>query len=108
MSKDPFSTNVDQLALDEPLSPESVLVLPPALRAQAIARLGPQTWPKPPSRVPERVPEIEADETPPFADESLMRTMAVVATGRIAQLGLIFAVVTIVTLAMSLVAQAFR
>jgi hypothetical protein len=108
VSKDPFSTSVDQLGSDEPLSPESVLVLPPALRAQAIARLGPQTWPKPPSRVPERVPEFARDETPLSPDESFMRTVAVVATGRIAQLGLIFAVVTIFTLVMSLVAQAFR
>lgn len=108
VSKDPFSTNIDQLALDEPLSPESVLVLPPALRAQAIGRLGPQTWPKRPQCVPEVVPEVRSGETPVLADESFMRTLSVLAAGRVVQLGLIFAAVTILTLAMSVVAQAVR
>jgi hypothetical protein len=94
--------------LDEPLSPESVLVLPPALRAQAIGRLGPQTWPKRPQRVPEVVPEVRSGETPVLADESFMRTLSVLAAGRVVQLGLIFAAVTILTLAMSVVAQAVR
>jgi hypothetical protein len=108
MSNGPFSTDVDQLASDEPLSPESVLVMPAELRAQAIARLGSQTRPGPPARVPERVPGIASAPAPVVAGDSFIRTVGVVATGRIAQLGLIFAVVTIFTLAMSLVAQAFR
>ena len=37
-----------------------------------------------------------------------MRTLSVLAAGRVVQLGLIFAAVTILTLAMSVVAQAVR
>lgn len=84
---------------DEPLSPELVLVLPPELRAQALARLGAPVWPAPRPR---------AVEVAPAVDEPLARALGGVLATRVAQLGLIFAAVTIVTLAMSVVAHAVR
>jgi hypothetical protein len=92
--------NVRQFALDEPLSPELVLVLPPEIRAQVLASLGPPRWPRPPSR----------DTTPPAAParEAFARSLGMLLVARTAQLGVIFATVTILTLAMSLVAHAFR
>ena len=69
------------LAPDEPLSPELVLILPPALRAQALAALGPPVWPA--SRP--RLREAPSPVVVPFHRS-----------------------VTLVTLAMSLVAHAFR
>jgi hypothetical protein len=92
--------NVHQLALDEPLSPELVLVLSPELRAQALARLPPPFWPKPRPKVVE-APVVHLDE--PFA-----RSLGAVTVARLTQLALIFAVVTILTFAMSLVANAMR
>jgi len=136
--------NVDQLAAHEPLSPESVLVLPPELRVQAIARLGPPNWPTPRPRVPERVakrvceplaehvpehlagrvleyvaksvPEHVVEHVPeyPPAEDSvlsnapLLRSLGTVVAGRVVQLGLIFLAVTLVTLAMSVIAHAMR
>jgi hypothetical protein len=152
--------NLDQLSADEPLSPESVLVLPPELRVQAIARLGAPSWPTPrtaapqpvPERVPERrtahvpkraaarVPERVAEhvpervaarvieylpesfpehvaervpEQPPreehiFFDPPFLRSLGTIVAGRAVQLGLIFLAVTLVTLAMSVVAHAIR
>jgi hypothetical protein len=91
--------NVHQLAPDEPLSPELVLVLPPELRAQALTRLGPPVWPTP------RRSAVEAIARP---DEPFERSLPVVLATRVLQLGLIFAAVTIATLAMSLVAHAVR
>jgi hypothetical protein len=89
----------NQLAPDEPLSPELVLVLPPELRAQVIARLGYPVWSKP----LRRAPEISAPvEEPPLL--SLWRMVG----ARVAQLALLFVAVTIVTLAMSAVADAIR
>jgi hypothetical protein len=91
--------NVRQFALDEPLSPELVLVLPPEIRAQVLASLGPPRWPTPRSRdIPPAAPARE-----PFA-----RSLGMLVVARSVQLGVIFATVTILTLAMSLVAHAFR
>jgi hypothetical protein len=91
--------NVDHLAPDEALSPELVLVLSPALRAQAVARLGPPAWPAPPRRV--------AAFEPPAADP-FARSLGQIVVARVVQLGVMFAAVTILTLAMSLAAHAFR
>lgn len=121
---------------DEQLSPESVLVLPPVLRAQAIARLAPPNRPtsRPhvrervaehaPERVVERVLEYVAEsppehavehvpESPPLEAHALpgelsLRSLGVLVAGRVVQLGLVFLAVTLVTLAMSVVAHAFR
>jgi hypothetical protein len=91
--------DVDQLAPDEPLSPELVLVLSPALRAQAVARLGPPVWPTPRLRL--------ARVEPPAADP-FERSLGQILVARVLQLGLMFAAVTIVTVAMALAAHALR
>lgn len=91
--------DVDQLAPDEPLSPELVLVLSPALRAQALARLGPPVWPTP----RRRLNVIEPPASEPFA-----HVLAKMLVTRVVQLGMIFAAVAVLTLAMSLAAHAFR
>lgn len=91
--------NVDQLAPNEPLSPELVLVLSPPLRAQALARLGAPAWPAPRPRVP--VASTPIDE--PFA-----HSLGEIVVARVVQLGLIFVVVTALTLAMSVIAHAVR
>jgi hypothetical protein len=92
--------NVEQLAPDEPLSPELVLVLSPQLRAQALARLGAPVWPKPASP---RVVEAPPPQREPFA-----RSLGAALAPRLMQLALIFVAVTILTLALSLVAHAIR
>jgi hypothetical protein len=110
-----------ELAPDEPLSPELVLVLPAELRAQAIARLGPPAWPAPrPRPVVAPPPVLEAPvleapaleapvlDRPPAVDESFARYVGALVAARLAQLALIFVFVTIVTLALSLVANAFK
>lgn len=116
-----------ELAPDEPLSPELVLVLPSELRACAIAALGDPVWPIPkrrspptpalpePARAPVRPPLATTRvRRPPlrepsaFPDVPFARSLAALVGARLVQLGLIFAAVTIVTLAMTLVAQAFR
>ena len=86
-------------APDEPVSPELVLVLPPELRAAAIASLGAPVWPK---------PRPHAQQTPALLEQPLSRSLGVLVGARLIQLGLIFVAVTIVTLAMSIVAHAFR
>lgn len=91
--------NVPQLAPDEPLSPELVLVLSPELRAQALARLGPAVWPAPQPRI--------AAASPPVA-EPLAPSLGAMLVARVGQLALVFVVVTILVLAMSLVANAMR
>jgi len=91
--------NVDQLAPDEPLSPELVLVLSPQLRAQALARLGTPAWPTARPRIA---------EPPLVADQSFAHSLGEIVVARVVQLGLIFAAVTILTLAMSVVAHAVR
>jgi hypothetical protein len=88
-----------QFAPDEPLSPELVLVLPPEIRAQILANLGPPRWPTPRRR--------DTRSTVP-AHEPLGRSLGMLVVARTVQLGLIFATVTILTLAMSLAAHAFR
>jgi hypothetical protein len=90
--------DVDQLAPDEPLSPELVLVFSPALRAQALARLGAPVWPTPRPRV-----TAEASAYEPFA-----LSLGQMVVARMVQLGVIFVAVTILVLAMSLVANAMR
>jgi hypothetical protein len=97
MSKDPLSVN--QLAPDEPLSPELVLVFSPELRAQALASLGPPVWPAPRPRVSRPAAPVHE----PFG-----RALGDVLVSRVLQLGLIFVAVTILTLAMSVVAHAIR
>jgi hypothetical protein len=90
---------VHQLTPNEPLSPELVLVLSPELRAQALAGLGAPAWPTArPHVVPAAAPVRE-----PFA-----RSLGVALAARVAQLSLIFVAVTILTLAMSVVAHAVR
>ena len=107
-----------QLAPEEPLSPELVLVLPPELRARAIAALGEPVWPTPrlrrpperaaPLRVVEPAPRPLFAEVPAPLEESWARSFGTLVAARLVQLGLIFVVVTIATLVLTLVAQAFR
>jgi len=92
--------NINQPTPDQPLSPELVLVLPPELRAQVLAALPAPVWPTP-RRRPAETPAIPAVE--PF--EPSLRAILV---SRVVQLGLVFVAVTIVVLAMSLVASAMR
>jgi hypothetical protein len=89
-----------QLAQDEPLSPELVLVFSPELRAQALARLGPPVWATPRRRTVE----------PPAAalDKPFAVSLGAMLVARVAQLALIFVAVTILILVMSLVANAMR
>ncbi len=92
--------DIHQLAPDEPLSPELVLVFSPELRAQALARLGPPMW---------QTPRRRAVEPPaPAVREPFARSVGVVLAARAAQLGLVFVAVTILVLAMSVVAHAVR
>jgi hypothetical protein len=115
--------NVDQLAPDEPLSPELVLVLPPELRAETIARLGPAVWPKPhrlapavaaaeplelvPLRPAAVVPEpLVLLPAPVSVRGSFVRALGGALFARVLQLAVIFVAATAVTLAMALVAHA--
>lgn len=91
--------NENHLAPDEPLSPELVLVLPPELRAQAIARLERPAWARPRQRAP------QVSEP---ADEPFLRSLAGMAAARLVALAMIFVSVTVITLALSAVANAFR
>ena len=106
-----------QLAPEEPLSPELVLVLPPELRARAIAALGEPVWPAPRPRPAERAAPLRLvapaprplfAEVPAPLEESWARSFGTLVAARLVQLGLIFVVVTIATLVLTLVAQAFR
>lgn len=106
------------LAPEEPLSPELVLVLPPELRARAIAALGEPVWPTPRPRRAERAAPLRLvapparrplfAEVPAPPEESWARSFGTLVAARLVQLGLIFVVVTIATLVLTLVAQAFR
>ena len=106
--------DVPQLAPDEPLSPELVLVLPAEQRAQVLAGLALPSRPQPkpflrassPPAVEPRTLEPRAVEHP--AAEPIVRSVGKLVAARFAQLALIFVAVTILTLALSLVAQAFR
>ena len=103
----------NQLAADEPLSPELVLVLPPPLRAEAIARLQPPAGPllRPPTRRP-LTPALRRSAAPaaPAAagGASFGRALAAFAVGRLLQLAAIFLAVSALTLVLSVVAQAVR
>lgn len=90
---------IDQLAPGEPLSPELVLVLPPELRANALAQLDPPEWAKP-------RPSVRAPKPPP--ENSLTRTLGALLLPRVAQLMLTFVVVTVLTLILTAVANAVR
>ena len=92
--------NIHQLAPDEPLSPELVLVFSPELRAQALERLPPPVWATPRRRVV-NVPAPQVEE--PFAP-----SLGAMVLARITQLALVFVAVTVLVLAMSLVANAMR
>ena len=91
--------NVLPLAPDEPLSPELVLVLPPELRAQVLAALPLPVWPAPRPR---------AVAVSPVADHPAELPLHRFLAARAAQLALIFVVITIATLALSVVAHAIR
>lgn len=90
---------VPELAPDEPLSPELVLVLPPELRARVLACLPVPVWPE-----PRRVVQPPASTTAEPFGRSLGRMLV----ARVAQLAAIFLVVTLLTLALALVAHAMR
>jgi hypothetical protein len=91
---------IRQLAPDEPLSPELVLVFSPELRAQVLARLGVPVWPTPPRRAVETaVPDV---------GEVFAPSLGAMLVGRVGQLAVVFVVVTTLVLAMSLVAHAMR
>jgi hypothetical protein len=108
-----FVNAVPQLAPDEPLSPELVLVLPPELRAQVLAGLDLPARPKPRPLAPP-APPLARPAPPPAAEpaaartEPVARSVAKLVAARFAQLAVIFVAVTILTLVLSLVAQAFR
>lgn len=91
--------NSPQLATDEPLSPELVLVLPPELRARVLASMRPPVWAVPRPRVLRLPPPPPPDPWP--------RALGALVVARVTQLALIFAIGTILTLAMSVVAHAF-
>jgi hypothetical protein len=91
-----------QLAIDEPLSPELVLVLPPELRARVLASMRPPPW-----AAPRRQPRQLPPPAVPAAPEPWPRAVGALVVARVAQLGLIFLIGTVLTLAMSVVAHAF-
>lgn len=94
--------NASLLAPDEPLSPELVLVFSPELRAQALAYLPAPVWARPRPRRP------VVASTPTPVEEPLPQSLGGMLVARVTQLALVFAAVTILTLAMSLVANAMR
>jgi hypothetical protein len=91
--------DIDQLAPDEPLSPELVLVLPPEQRAHALACLPPPAWTR-----PRRVVEVPPPRV--LAEPVSASSVGGMVVARVVQLAVIFVVVTILILAMSLVANA--
>jgi hypothetical protein len=103
---------VDRLAPDEPLSPELVLVLPPELRAEALARLPEPLWPKAQPRIAaapvRRKAQPHVAAAPPRMPQSLTRILATVLVARAAQLMLIFVSVTALVLTLAAVANAVR
>jgi hypothetical protein len=103
-----LAVHIPQLAPDEPLSPELVLVLPPELRAAVLAGLGVPVRPAPRLRVIERPAQLADPVGPAEAEEPVGRSLGELLAARVVQLGLIFVALTIVTLAMSLVAHAIR
>ena len=103
-----------ELTPDEPLSPELVLVLPPELRAEALAALGPPVWPAPrlrlyvPAAPPAPVEEPVEERVEEPLEEPAGRALGRLLAGRVMSLGLIFVVATVVTLVLSLVAHALH
>jgi len=93
--------NIHQLAPDEPLSPELVLVFSAELRAQALATLPAPVWLPPPRRA-------AAGSPAPVVDESLVPSLGTILVSRVVQLAAVFVLVTILILGMSLVANAMR
>ena len=89
---------VPPLAPDEFLSPELVLVLPPELRAQVLACLPAPVWPQPRPRVLAVSP----------VGDPVSRTLGRILVSRTVQFAQIFVVITILTLAMSVIAHAVR
>jgi len=96
-----------QIAPDEPLSPELVLVLSPEERAQVLAALGPPVWPIPRLRVVARPAPVDEPFDEPF-DEPLGPSLKRLVAARLVSLGVIFIAATVLTLALSLVAHALR
>ena len=92
--------NIHHLAADEPLSPELVLVLSPELRAEVLARLPAPVWPTPPRRPVGAPAAANVGQFEP--------SLGAILVSRVVQLAAIFVAVTIVILAMSLVANAMR
>ena len=96
-----------QIAPDEPLSPELVLVLSPEERAQVLAALGPPVWPIPRLRVVARPAPVDEPFDEPF-DEPLGPSLKRLVAARLVSLGVIFIAATVLTLTLSLVAHALR
>ena len=96
-----------QIAPDEPLSPELVLVLSPEERAQVLAALGPPVWPIPRLRVVARPAPVDEPFDEPF-DEPLGPSLKKLVAARLVSLGVIFIAATVLTLTLSLVAHALR
>lgn len=94
--------NIRQLAPDEPLSPELVLVFPPELRAQALARLGP------PVRYAARKRPVAVRPAAVVVPRTPAVSLGALIVARVGQLALIFVAVTLLTLLLSVVAQAMR
>jgi hypothetical protein len=92
--------NIHQLAPDEPLSPELVLVFSPELRAQVLARLGAPVWQTPLRRA--------VETAAPDVGEAFAPSLGAILVARVGQLALVFVVVTTLVLAMSFVAHATR
>jgi len=100
--------DIRQLSPDEPLSPELVLVLSPELRAQALARLGAPVWPTPRPRAVKAPALAVAAPLAPSVGAPRGASLGALLVARGGQLALIFALVTVLSLAMSLVANAMR
>lgn len=84
-------------------------MLPAELRAQVLADLGPPVWPTPGPKRPTLElmhPTIEVLSTP--IDAPFAPGLGAMLLARVGQLALIFVVVTLLVLAMSLVANAMR
>jgi hypothetical protein len=89
----------DHLGGEEPLSPELVLVLPPELRARALAQLTEPAWPT------GRPHPAAAAPRPPESATTILKNILV---PRLAQLAAIFVAISILTLILSAVANAVR
>jgi hypothetical protein len=102
---------ITQIASDEPLSPELVLVLPPEERARVLAALGPPVRPMPRFRVvapPTRVDEPLGEPLNKPLEEPGRPSLKRLVAARLVSLAVIFVAATILTLSLSLVAHALR